>query len=102
LELADQLPHQAGEVLAQLREGELTIRTRDLEMARVASSLSRAGTRLALAIVLLAAALGTGLGAVAVAIGGWSGPLILGLFGMGAVVVVVCAIALVIGLVQGD
>ncbi|GAB4111301.1 MAG: AarF/ABC1/UbiB kinase family protein [Roseiflexaceae bacterium] len=102
LELADQLPHQAGEVLAQLREGELTIRTRDLELVRVASSLSRAGTRLALAIVLLAAALGTGLGAVAVAIGGWSGPLILGLFGMGAVVVVVCAIALVIGLVQGD
>jgi ubiquinone biosynthesis protein len=102
LELADMLPRRTTEALAQLVEGELTLRTRELELVRVSNVLATAGARLALGLVLMAAVLGTGLGAVAVAIGGWSGPLITALFVVGGVMIVTSGGTLLVSLLRGD
>lgn len=101
-EVAGALPRQVGDVLHQLGSGELTVQTRDLEARRHSSILATAGTRLALAVMVLAAVLGTGLGAVAVAIAGWSGSFITGLFGLGAFVIVTAGLALLVSLLRGE
>jgi ubiquinone biosynthesis protein len=101
LTLADELPRQAGEALAQLIEGELTLRTRELELRRVAGALTNAGARLALGLVLVASVLGTGLGAVAVAIGGWASPFVTALFVFGGIMIVTSGGALLVSLMRG-
>jgi ubiquinone biosynthesis protein len=103
LELADRLPTQAGEVLAQIAEGELTIRTRELELQRVAATLSLASMRLALALVLVAATVGLGMLGIATAIGGWQGPLVIGLAAFGAVALITSGLGLLTSLLSsGD
>jgi ubiquinone biosynthesis protein len=72
-EVVGSLPRQVGVALQQLNDGELTLRTHDLEARRSVAALARAGERVALALVVLASTVGLGLLALAAAIGGWSG-----------------------------
>jgi ubiquinone biosynthesis protein len=102
LELADRLPNQAGELLSQLAEGELTIRTREVEARRVALAVSIASTRIALGLVLFAAVFGLGLLAIAMAIANWQGPWIIALLVFGAVALFTSGLALLIQLLRPE
>ncbi len=72
-EVALELPHQAGELLQRLNDGELSIKTEEVELRRVAGALLSATNRLAVALVLASLILALGMVAVAVGVGGWSG-----------------------------
>jgi ubiquinone biosynthesis protein len=102
LELLDVLPARANETLAQLEEGQLTIQTRELELQRVATSLSVVGARLALALVLCAAVLGLGLLALAVALGHWEGPVVIAGVVLGVLGLLTSGAALLTSLIRGD
>jgi ubiquinone biosynthesis protein len=97
--IAGALPRQINELLQQLSDGALLIRTRDLEARRVAAALALAGTRLALALVLLGFVIGLGLLGVAVGVGGWNGtlPLLLGI--AGGLAVLVTGLALFVSII---
>jgi ubiquinone biosynthesis protein len=72
------LPGRISALLQRLNDGELRIQTCDLEVRRTATALSQAGTRIALALIVLAATLGLAGLTIAAAIAGWDGlPVIL-------------------------
>lgn len=100
-EIAAVLPRQITTVLEQLSAGELVLRSRNDDMRRMANALALAGTRLALAVVLLASVLGLGGLGVIMALGGVGGTpaLIVGV--LAALALVVTGLALLISIVRG-
>jgi ubiquinone biosynthesis protein len=93
-EVAGLLPRQVSDALQRLNDGELTLRTQNLEARRVAAAVGLAGTRLALALVLLAATLGLGLLGLVMALGGWAGTLPTALAAIALVALVTSGLAL--------
>jgi len=100
-EVALELPHQLGDLLQRLNDGELRVETRELELRRLAGALVGAANRLAIAVVLAALILGVAAVAIAAGLGGWSGtlPTILLVVGLGGAVL--CALVLGLALLRG-
>lgn len=68
-----ELPHQLGDMLQRVNDGELRVQTEERELRRVASALIGAANRLAVALILAALILAVAILAVAIGVGGWSG-----------------------------
>ncbi len=99
-EIARALPHQLGQVLQQLADGDLRVQMRDLETRRLAAALALAGTRVALALTLMGFVLALGMLGIAVGVGGWGGllPLLLAVFG--GLAVIFTGLALLVSIVR--
>jgi ubiquinone biosynthesis protein len=100
-QVALELPHQVSDVLGRLADGELSIRTREVELRRVSGALIGAANRIAVGLVLAALILGMGMVAIAVGIGGWSGLAPVLMLGVGGVVLVVGMLMLALALLRG-
>lgn len=100
-QVALELPHQVSDVLGRLADGELSIRTREVELRRVSGALIGAANRIAVGLVLAALILGMGMVAIAVGIGGWSGLAPALMLGVGGVVLVIGMLMLALALLRG-
>lgn len=100
-EVALELPHQIGDLLQRLNDGELRVQTRELELRRLAGALVGAANRLATAVVLAALILGVAAVAVAMGLGGWAGTLPTVLLAVGIAGAVLCALALGLAVLRG-
>lgn len=96
-EVAGAMPRQVSQVLQQLRDGELQIKTQNTELRRVAAALTLASMRLALALVLASFVLGLGMLGIALALG-WGGSLPTTFGVLGVVGAVVTGLALMVSL----
>ncbi len=96
------LPRQMDRLLYQAGQGDLLIRTHEMELRRVASALSLAASKLALAIVLLGLLVALGLLSIAYTVGAWHGlaPLVLAV--VGSVAIVVVGFLLLVTLIRGN
>lgn len=95
------MPRQVGTVLQRLNDGDLRVQVRDVEARRLATALSTVGTRVALAVVVLAATLGLALLAVAAAIGNWQGAPVLIAAGAALAALVTAGAALFFSIARG-
>jgi ubiquinone biosynthesis protein len=68
-----ELPHQLGDLLQRLNDGELRVQSEERELRRVAGALIGAANRLAVALVVAALILAVAILAVAIGVGGWAG-----------------------------
>lgn len=100
-ELALELPHQLGDLLQRLNDGELRVQTRELELRRLAGAVVGAANRLAIAVVLAALILGVALVGIAMGLGGWAGALPTILLVVGLAGAIVCALALALAVLRG-
>jgi len=100
-ETAFELPHQVGDLLQRLNDGELRVQTEDRELRRIGSALIGAANRLAVALVLAALILGIAVVAVAMGVGGWAGAAPIVLLVLGGVGAAVAALALTVALLRG-
>ena len=99
-ETAALMPRQVSDALQRLNDGELTLRTEDREARRLASSIGLAGTRLALAAVMLSATLGLGMLGMLVVFGGLQGALAAALFVFGSLTLATSGLALLLSLLR--
>jgi ubiquinone biosynthesis protein len=96
-----EIPHQVGDLLQQLTDGELRIQTREQEMQRLAAALVSVANRLTLALVLSALIIGVGMVGIAMGIGGWTGILPTTLLIVGFLAASLVAFGLGIALLRG-
>lgn len=73
-ETALELPHQLSDLLQQLNDGVMRVRTEEQELRHLARALVSAANRIAIALVLLALMVTLAIVAVAAGLSGWSGP----------------------------
>ena len=97
-ELADTLPH-AVNIMQMLDRGEITLQTRELN-EHMPEALTRSGMRIALALVLFSSVLGLGMLAIAMALGDWSGPLVLSFLAFGMAAMLSSGLALLVSLLR--
>ncbi len=97
-ELADTLPHLSN-IMQMMDQGQVTIQTRELN-ERLPDIVNKTGMRLALAFVLLSSVLGLGMLGIASALGGWSGPLVIGFLMLGVGAMITSGLALLISLLR--
>jgi len=95
-EVALELPHQLSDVLQQLNDGVLRVRTEEHELRRVAGALIGAANRIAIALVLAALMLTLAILAIAAGVGGWSGLVPMTLLILVAIGTVVTGLALLV------
>lgn len=96
------LPRQMDRLLYQAGRGDLLIRTHEEELRRVASALSSAASKLALAIVLLGLLVALGLLSIAYTVGAWQGLAPLVLAAVGGVAIFVVGFLLLVTLIRGN
>jgi ubiquinone biosynthesis protein len=101
-ETAGTLPRLVSDALQKLNDGELTLRTHEVEARRLASAVGLAGTRLALGLVLLASTIGLGLLGLIITLGGWAGAVPTLLVALLVVSLVVSGVALLGSLVRRE
>jgi ubiquinone biosynthesis protein len=96
-----ELPHQLGDLLQRVNDGELRVQTEERELRRLAGAMIGAANRLAVALLLSALLLAFTALAVAMGVGGWtgSGPTVLLLLTGAATVV--SGMALIVALLRG-
>jgi ubiquinone biosynthesis protein len=95
------LPHQVGELLQRVNDGELRVQTEDRELRRLAGALVGAANRLAMALVLAALILAIAIVAVAVGVGGWTGTAPTLLLVLAGAAAALAGLALMIALLRG-
>lgn len=100
-EVSLEIPHQLGDLLQRVNDGELRIQTREQELHRVSSALVRAANRVAVGIVLASLILGVGMVSIAVGLGGWQGTLPTILLIVGISGAIFAALALGFALLRG-
>ena len=100
-EIASALPRQVSTTLEQLNAGELLVQTRNEDMRRMANALALAGTRLALAVVLLASVIGLGVLGLIITLGGLAGTLAVILGVLVTLALIVTGLALLVSIMRG-
>lgn len=96
-----ELPHQLGDLLQRVNDGELTVRTEERELRRLAGALVGASNRLAMALVLAALVLAIAIMAIAVGVGGWSGTAPTLLLVLAGAAAALAGLALTVALLRG-
>ena len=85
--------------MQMLDRGEITLQTRELN-EHMPEALTRSGMRIALALVLFSSVLGLGMLAIAMALGDWSGPLVLSFLAFGMAAMLSSGLALLVSLLR--
>jgi ubiquinone biosynthesis protein len=96
-----ELPHQLGDLLQRVNDGELRVQTEDRELRRLGGALIGAANRLATAVVLAALILGIAIVSVAVGVGGWTGTGPTLLLVLGGAAAALAGMALTVALLRG-
>lgn len=100
-EVSLELPHQLGDLLERLNDGELRVQTEDRELRRLGHALLGAANRLAVALVLAALVLAIAIISVAVGLGGWSGTMPTLLLLLAGAAAALAGFALLVALLRG-
>ncbi|NOK60338.1 MAG: AarF/ABC1/UbiB kinase family protein [Chloroflexi bacterium AL-W] len=101
-EVATILPRQLSDTLRRLDDGELVLQTRDTEMRRVASALTLASMRIALAVTFMAFIIALGMISVAASLG-WSNQFMFIFSLIGSIGATLTGLALLVSIIRrGD